>query len=84
MIEEMLEAVRTARASQATADRDHEIAKQKIIQARVERGEEYGPADLEELTGKYLDRATISRLTAPAMRENPVRKKTRRKPRTGL
>ena len=82
VIDELLEAVKSARESQATANRDHERVKALMVRARRERGEEYGPADLEDITDHYLDRATISRLTAPAPGETPVRKKTRRRART--
>jgi hypothetical protein len=77
VVEELLEAVKAARASRAAANRDHEHVKELLIRARRERGDELGPADLEALTDRYLDRATISRLTAPEV--GPLRKKTRRR-----
>lgn len=82
VVDELLAAVKAARESRATANRDHEHVKELLIRARLEKGDELGPADLEELTDRYLDRATISRLTAPQMGQadgKPVRKKTRRR-----
>ena len=43
------------------------------------RGDEYGPADIEVLTDRYFDRATISRMTVPEMEGKPPRKSTRRR-----
>lgn len=79
VVDELLEAVKTARASRAAADRDHERVKELLIRARRERGDELGLAELEELTGRYFDRATISRITASKMDGKPPRKTTRRR-----
>ena len=80
VVEELAEAVKRARESRAAADRDHERVKELILRVRQERGDDYGPADIELLTGRYFDRATISRMTAPQMGGKPPRKSTRRKP----
>lgn len=77
VIDELIAAVAAARESRAAADRDHEHVKDLLLRARIERGDEYGPADLEAITGRYLDRATISRLTSPATPGQ--RKATRRR-----
>ena len=80
VVDELLAAVKTARESRAAADRDHEHVKELILRVRRERGEDYGPADIEVLTDRYFDRGTISRMTAPALGGNPPRKNTRKRP----
>lgn len=80
VVDELLQAVKTARESRAAADRDHERVKELILRVRRERGEDYGPADIEALTERYFDRATISRMTVPEMGGTPPRKTTRRRP----
>lgn len=79
VVDELLEAVKAARESRATADEAHEHVKELLIRARKERAD-LGPADLEELTARYFDRATISRITVPEMGGKPPRKPTRRRP----
>lgn len=80
MVDELLAAVKTARESRAVADRDHERVKELILRVRQERGEDFGPADIEAMTDRYFDRGTISRMTAAALGDNPPRKTTRRRP----
>lgn len=79
MVQELLDEVKAAREAQAERDAHHERVKELLIRARKERPD-LGPGDLEELTGKYFDRATISRMTVPALGGNPPRKPTRRRP----
>lgn len=79
VIDELKQAVATARESRKRADGDHERVKELLIKARIERGEDFGPAELEIATGRYFDRATISRLTSPELGDNPPRKTTRRR-----
>jgi hypothetical protein len=84
VVDELVAAVATARASTAKADADHQRVKDLLVQARIQRPD-LGPADLEELTGKYMDRAVISRVTVPEMTRlghTPTRKPTRRRSRT--
>ena len=80
MVDELTEAVKAAREARAEADRAHEHVKELILRVRRERGDDYGPADIELLTGRYFDRATISRMTVPEMGGKPPRKNTRRRP----
>jgi hypothetical protein len=81
VVDELTAAVQTARASARQASADHERVKELLVQARIERPD-LGPDDLEELTGKYMDRSVISRITVPAMRElghEPARRPRRRR-----
>jgi len=80
VVDELLAEVKAAREALAEHERHHERVKELMVRARLEKPE-IGPADLEELTGKYMDRATISRITYPKLGK-PVRKNTRRRPRT--
>lgn len=80
VVDELTEAVKAAREARAAADRAHEHVKELILRVRKERGDDYGPADIELLTGRYFDRATISRMTVPEMGGKPPRKTTRRRP----
>lgn len=80
MVDELVAAVKTARASTAQAEADHERVKELYVQARIKRPD-LGPGELEELTGKYMDRSVISRITVPEMRRQgvePGRKPRRR------
>jgi hypothetical protein len=79
VIDELRDAVAAARASQAGHDQDHERVKELLVRARQERPD-LGPGDLEEITAKYFDRATISRITVPKLGGKPARKPTRRRP----
>ena len=67
MVEDLMAAVAIARASQKRADEDHARVKELLIQTRLADEKKYGPKVLERLTGNYLDRATISRITSPAL-----------------
>lgn len=80
VVDELIEAVKTARASRATAERDHERVKELILRVRQERGDDYGPADIEEATERYFDRATISRMTKAGLGTTLPRKKGRKRP----
>ena len=80
VVDELTEAVDAARKLRAEADQAHERVKELILRVRRERGDDYGPADIELLTGRYFDRATISRMTVPEMGGKPPRKTTRRRP----
>lgn len=75
-MDDLKAAVATARASQKQASRDHEYVKELLIQARKERTD-LGIAELEAEIDRYFDRATISRITYPALKDNPPRKTTR-------
>lgn len=84
MVDELVAAVAAARASTVQAAEDHERVKELYVRARIERPD-LGPDDLEELTGKYMDRTVISRITVPEMRRQgvePGRKPRRRQPRS--
>lgn len=78
MVDDLLAAVATARESRAAHEKDHQRVIDLLIDVRRQRGGELGPADLEEMIGKYMDRATISRKTAPAFDGKPPHKRTRR------
>ena len=78
VVSDLLTAVEAARASRAAHEADHQRVIDLLVEVRRQRGEELGPADLEDLIGKYMDRATISRKTAPAFDGNPPHKRTRR------
>ena len=81
VVQELLAEVKAAREAQTERDAHHERVKELLVRARRERPD-LGPADLEELTGKYFDRATISRITVPELGGKPARKPTRRRPGT--
>jgi hypothetical protein len=84
VVDELVAAVKAARASTAQAEADHERVKDLFVRARIERPD-LGPDDLEELTEKYMDRSVISRITVPEMRRlghEPARKPRRRRPRS--
>jgi len=81
VVDELVAAVATARASSAQAATDHERVKELYVRTRIERPD-LGPDDLEELTDKYMDRTVISRITVPEMRKQgvePTRKPRRRR-----
>lgn len=75
MVNDLLAEVQAARDCQAAYERHHERVKELLIQARLE-DENLGPGDLERMTDRYLDRATISRITYPAIKDSgrPARK----------
>lgn len=75
---DLKEAVQAARASRDRYERDNERVKELLIQARRERAD-LGIAELEDQIGRYFDRATISRITYPALKDDPPRKTTRRR-----
>lgn len=83
MVDELVAAVKTARASAEQADADHARVKELYVKTRIERPD-LGPDDLEELTEKYMDRTVISRITVPEMRRQGVEpgRKPRRRPRS--
>jgi hypothetical protein len=81
VVDELLAEVQAARDSLAEHERHHAKVKELLVRVRLEKPE-IGPGDLEELTGKYMDRSTISRITAPQIKGKVVRKTTRRRPRS--
>ena len=78
VVNDLLEAVQAARTSKAAHERDHQRVIDLLVEVRRQKGEELGIGELEEMIGKYMDRATISRKTAPRLGGNPPRKRTRR------
>ena len=66
VVEDLKTAVEAARASKKQAEADHERVKELLIQARLQ-DDKLGPKVLERLSGGYLDRDTISRITSPAV-----------------
>jgi hypothetical protein len=78
MVDDLLEAVETARASKTAHERDHQRVIDLLVEVRRQRGGELGIGELEEMIGKYMDRATISRKTTPRLGGKPPRKRTRR------
>jgi hypothetical protein len=69
--------VQAARDANAAYRQHTERIKALLVQARRERPD-LGLAGLEELIGRFYDRATISRITAPEFDGKPPRKRTRR------
>jgi hypothetical protein len=84
VVDELLAEVQAARDSLAEHERHHERVKALMVAARIQKPD-LGPDDLEEMTGKYMDRSTISRITVPEMRKQgvePTRKPRRRRSRS--
>jgi hypothetical protein len=82
VVDDLLVAVKAARESKAAHERDHQRVIDLLIEVRRQRGAELGVGELEEMIGKYMDRATISRKTAPAFEGKPPHKRTRRRSRS--
>jgi hypothetical protein len=78
VVDELLAEVKAARRTGAAHERHHGRVKELLIQVRRERPD-LGLADIEALIDRYFDRATISRLTVPALGDERRRKPTRRR-----
>lgn len=76
VVDDLLAEVQAARATLAEHERHHARVKELLVEVRRERGD-LGLADIEEMIGKYMDRATISRITAPQLAKG-TRKRTRK------
>ena len=78
VVEELLAEVEAARQASAAHDRHHARVKELLVEVRRDR-RDLGPADIEELIGRYFDRGTISRITVPALGGKPPRKSRRKR-----
>jgi hypothetical protein len=67
VVDDLRAAVEAARASQRRAKEDDERVKELLVRARLQDRKKFGPKVLEQMTDNYLDRATISRITSPAL-----------------
>ena len=74
MVDELLAEVRAARRADAARERHTGRIKELLVQVRRERPD-LGLADIEELIGRYYDRATISRVTVPKLGADRTRKR---------
>lgn len=68
MVEELLAEVKAARRAQASEKRHTDRVKALLVEVRLKRPD-LGVADIEEMIGRFYDRATISRITVPLLRE---------------
>lgn len=78
VVDELLAEVKAARRTGAAHERHHERVKQLLVQVRQERPD-LGLADIEAMIDRYFDRATISRITVPALGDRRTRKPTRKR-----
>lgn len=77
MVDTLQAEVQAAREANSAYRKHTDRIKELLVQARRERPD-LGLAGLEELIGRFYDRATISRITAPEFEGRPPRKRTRR------
>ena len=68
-MDELLAEVKAARRADTARRRHIARIKELLIQGRRENPK-LGPADLERRIDVFYDRATISRITTPALREH--------------
>lgn len=68
MVEELLAEVKAARRAQASEKRHTDRVKELLVEVRVQRPD-LGVADIEAMIGRFYDRATISRITHPVLKE---------------
>jgi hypothetical protein len=80
VVNDLLAEVQAARESLAEHELHHARVKELLVEVRRER-DDLGLADIEEMIGKYMDRATISRITSPQLVKG-TRKRTRKSPRS--
>ena len=66
MVDELLAAVDEARAADEAARARHADVKELLVRVRREKPA-LTLAEIEEKIGRYYDRGTISRVTAPAL-----------------
>lgn len=69
MLDELLDEVKAARRTKAADKRHRERIKELLIRVRLERPN-LTVADIEERIGRFYDRATISRITADAVKDH--------------
>ena len=69
VVDELLAEVKAARRAEATRKRHADRVKELLVTVRRERPE-LSVVDIEAMIGRFYDRATISRITAPAMRQD--------------
>lgn len=79
VVDQLLAEVRAARRADAARERHTRRIKELLVQVRRERPD-LGLADIEELIGRYYDRATISRETVPHLGADRTRKRSRKTP----
>lgn len=64
----MLAEVKAARRAQASEKRHTDRVKALLVEVRLKRPD-LGIADIEAMIGRFYDRATISRITFPALKD---------------
>lgn len=69
-LEELLAEVKAARRADSARRRHTDRIKELLIQVRRER-QDLSVVELEDLIGRFYDRSTISRITAPALKPAP-------------
>ena len=67
-MDELLAEVKAARRADLARKRHTERVKELLVQVRRENPK-LKVADLEEMIGRFYDRATISRITVPELRK---------------
>lgn len=68
VLDELLAEVKAARRADTARKRRTSRIKELLVQVRIKHPD-LGPADIEQLIGRYYDRATISRVTVPELRD---------------
>jgi hypothetical protein len=68
VVDELLAEVKAARRAQTAEKRHTDRVKELLVAVRVARPD-LGIADIEEMIGRFYDRATISRITYPTIKE---------------
>lgn len=66
-MDELLAEVRAARRAQKAARTHADRVKELLIQVRLQKPE-MNVVEIEEKIGRFYDRATISRITSPAIK----------------
>lgn len=69
MVDELLAEVKAARRAQASEKRHTDRVKALLVEVRLKRPD-LGIADIETMIGRFYDRATISRITFPALKDH--------------
>jgi hypothetical protein len=72
VVDELLAEVKAARRARTAEKRHTDRVKELLVEVRVQRPD-LGVADIEEMIGRFYDRATISRITVPAIRGRAAR-----------
>lgn len=73
MLKELLDEVKAARRAEAADKQRRARIRQLLIDVRLQRPE-LSVADIEEMIGRFYDRATISRYTSKAVQAERSRR----------